>query len=146
MMTVLVEVVLALLTFGDVIHPTSRGPRSIPLFQLLQRFWPIILEQPRKRPIREQFAAGLAFRAVIRFVLRVDNALNRRAAYRVVSVLYNLHSRWLRSAPRFGPIPSPVATVSSCPQLDCFQALGTKRYTFAGSRMTRLSTHGRVDF
>ena len=50
--------------------------------ELLERLRPVILEQPRQPAIGEQLAAGLAGRAVVGFVGRVLNALNRRAAHR----------------------------------------------------------------
>jgi hypothetical protein len=38
------------------------------------------VQQPRQRPIREKLAARLAARAVVRFVLGVNDVLHRRAA------------------------------------------------------------------
>ncbi len=49
---------------------------------LLQRFRPICLKQSRQTSVREQFSARLALRAVIGFVPRVDDALDRRTANR----------------------------------------------------------------
>src|SRR6516225_8253946 len=50
---------------------------SFLLFQLLQRAWPIVLEQPAQRTVGEQLAAGLAAWAVVRLVLGIDDPLNR---------------------------------------------------------------------
>jgi hypothetical protein len=44
--------------------------------QLLQGPRPVIFEQSRQAPIRQQFPAGLALRAVVGFIVCVDNALD----------------------------------------------------------------------
>src|SRR5688572_32841435 len=62
----------------------GRGARQAgpALLELLERARPVLLEQPRQRPIGEQLAAGLAHRAVVRLVLGVDDTLHRRPAHR----------------------------------------------------------------
>jgi len=50
------------------------------LLPLLHRPRPVIFEQARERPIREQLATGLTSGAVVRFILGVHNALDGRAA------------------------------------------------------------------
>ena len=58
----------------------------------------------------------------------------QRAALCAVQVLSNPHSRNVRAASRFSPtrfIPL-AAPAEMTPQLDYFQALGIKRYTFGG--------------
>ena len=49
--------------------------------QLVEAPGPVALEQPRQGAISEQLAARLARGAVVRFVSRVDDALNGRAAF-----------------------------------------------------------------
>src|SRR5580765_829336 len=48
--------------------------------QLLQRFRPVLAEEPRHRPIGQEPPAGLTPRAVVRLVLGVDDALDGGAA------------------------------------------------------------------
>src|SRR5207247_1584933 len=69
--------------------PTQRPPRTLyiatatlPLLQFLERLRPVASEQLREGAIGQELSAGLASRAVIGFVLRVDDPLNDRAADR----------------------------------------------------------------
>src|SRR5690349_10153655 len=48
--------------------------------ELVDRLRPVDIQEARERTVREQAAAGLAARAVVRLVLRVHDALHRRAA------------------------------------------------------------------
>ena len=61
------------------------------LLQLLQRPRPIVFEQSRQTSIRQKFPARLAFRAVVGFVFRVDDALHRRAADRAGLAVLAVH-------------------------------------------------------
>ena len=66
--------------------------RTTPLQQLVDILGPAVMQQPRQRSVGEDLAAGLAARAVVRFVLGVDDALYRCAADRA----------WLAVAPVHG--------------------------------------------
>src|SRR5687767_5847947 len=57
-------------------------PKSPPLFDVIDRAWPILLQQPRERAVGEETAAGLTARAVVRLVVGVADALHGRAAHR----------------------------------------------------------------
>src|SRR6266702_4763163 len=48
---------------------------------IVERAGPVLLEQPGEGAVREQSAAGLAGGAIVDFVLRVPDALDRRAAH-----------------------------------------------------------------
>src|SRR5258706_9916675 len=61
------------------------------LLQLVQTPWPVVFEQTRQGTIRQQLAAGLAFRAVISFVVGVDDALHRRAAHWTGFAVFAVH-------------------------------------------------------
>src|SRR5205085_5894824 len=50
------------------------------LFELVQRSRPVLFQQPRQRAVREQPSARLAIRAVVGFICRIDDALDRCAA------------------------------------------------------------------
>src|SRR5574341_1765502 len=64
--------------------------------QLIHRAWPALLEQARERAVGEDHAAGLAARAVIGLVLRIDDALHRGAAHRAGLTVASVH-RHLRT-------------------------------------------------
>ena len=49
---------------------------------ILEVFRPVALEKPRQRSVGEELPAGLASRAVVAFVVGVDNPLHRRTADR----------------------------------------------------------------
>src|SRR5438128_1708777 len=51
-------------------------------FQFFEVARPIVLEQARQRTVGENLAPGLAARAVVRLIVGVDDALNRRSADR----------------------------------------------------------------
>src|SRR5262245_58649503 len=53
---------------------------AAPFLQLVERSWPVILQQSRQRTIREQPAFGLAPTAIVGLVACVDASLNRGAA------------------------------------------------------------------
>src|SRR5262245_22229885 len=61
------------------------------LLQILESLRPVRLEQSRQRAIGEQPPRGLAFRAVVAFVFRVDDALHRRAAHRTRLLVFAVH-------------------------------------------------------
>ena len=50
------------------------------LLEFLNRFGPVGLEESRHRPIGKYLAVGLTSRAVVGFILSVDDPLHRRAA------------------------------------------------------------------
>src|SRR6478609_6082282 len=49
-------------------------------FELFERAWPVVAQQPRQRTIHQQPTARLTVSAVVGLVRRIDHALNRRAA------------------------------------------------------------------
>src|SRR5436190_21667629 len=62
------------------------GPLRAPLvflaaLEVIERLWPVVLQQSRQAAVGEQLAAGLARRAIVRFVGRVLDSLDRRAAH-----------------------------------------------------------------
>src|SRR5438105_1584079 len=59
-----------------------RAHARLARFELLDRSWPVLFEQPSQGSIGEQSAAGLACRTVVRLVLGVHDALNGRATHR----------------------------------------------------------------
>src|SRR5258708_21126791 len=61
-----------------------RARQGMPLVgsQVVDRLRPVAVQQPRKRPVGEELAAGLAAGAVVRLILGIDDALHRRAADR----------------------------------------------------------------
>src|SRR5713226_9847965 len=67
------------MTHAGVTDPKNGGKY---LFELVDRARPARLEQARERAVGEDLAAGLAARAVVGLVLRVHDALHRRAAHR----------------------------------------------------------------
>src|SRR5687767_8124622 len=69
----------------------SRGLAALAALQLLEGPRPVLLEQPRQRPIGEQPTPGLARRAVVRFVGSIDNPLNRPAAIRTGVAVAAVH-------------------------------------------------------
>src|SRR5258708_4426302 len=48
---------------------------------VVDRLGPVVLQEPRERTVGEQPAAGLAARAIVALVLRVDDPLHGRAAH-----------------------------------------------------------------
>src|SRR5262245_51407098 len=64
---------------APIFHRAGVSSRARAL-QLVDAARPVVLEETRKRPIREQPAAGLTARAVVGLVLRVADALHGRAA------------------------------------------------------------------
>src|ERR1700758_3810000 len=54
--------------------------RGLSLLEVFERPRPVPSQKLRKRPIDEQLAAGLASRAVVRLVFRVDDSLDGIAA------------------------------------------------------------------
>src|SRR5947209_9567354 len=73
--------VAMLVALGSLSTGARRESRFTRL-ELLDGARPILLEQARKRTVGEQPAARLAGRAIVRFVLGVDDALDGRAAHR----------------------------------------------------------------
>src|SRR6185503_11504730 len=63
--------------------------------ELVDRARPALLQQPRQRAVGEDPSAGLAARAVVGFILRVDDALNRRAADRAGLAVAPVHRHLL---------------------------------------------------
>src|SRR6476646_4105217 len=68
-------------------NESAKSSRGLPLalpplerLELIQRSGPIRSEQAREAAIREQLAAGLAARAIVRLVVGVTDALNLFAA------------------------------------------------------------------
>src|SRR5450432_1292766 len=57
-------------------------PRCLELFELFEALRPIGFEQAGEPAIGEQFSAGLTLRTVVELVVRVGDALHRRAAHR----------------------------------------------------------------
>src|SRR6185503_3033748 len=66
--------------------PDTRLPTPDPTLRLslplLDRPGPILLQQPRKRPVRQEPSSGLAAGAVVGLVVGVADSLNRRSADR----------------------------------------------------------------
>src|SRR5262245_29546587 len=67
-------------------RPLPRKPHtallSAPhLLQLLEGLRPVRAQEPGEGPVRQQLPARLTGRAVVRLVLRVDDALYRRSAH-----------------------------------------------------------------
>src|SRR5512134_1696961 len=60
----------------------SRQCAPAGLTDVVDRLGPVVLEQARERPVREQLPPGLAARAVVARVLGVDDPLDRRPADR----------------------------------------------------------------
>ena len=58
------------------------GVTRAALVQLVEAPGPVLLEEPRQRPVRQEAPLGLAGRAVVRLVVGVDDALDLRAAHR----------------------------------------------------------------
>src|SRR5579872_1485221 len=58
----------------------SRCYASSVLLEVVDRFRPVVLQEPRERPVGEELPAGLAPRAVVALVFRIDDPLHRRAA------------------------------------------------------------------
>src|SRR5215472_3060743 len=65
---------------GRPLHPAAGGGAGF--LQLLQAPRPVLLEEPRERAIGQEPSAGLAGGTVVRLVVGVDDALDRRAAVR----------------------------------------------------------------
>ncbi len=62
---------------------------------VVDRLRPVVLQQPRKRAVREKLPAGLAARAVVALVLGVDDSLHRRIAYRAGLAVPSVHGHSL---------------------------------------------------
>src|SRR5262249_28117423 len=61
--------------------PRRRAPSSaLPLLELLEGLRPVATQELRQRAVREELPTRLARRAVVGFVLGVDDPLDRRAA------------------------------------------------------------------
>src|SRR5690606_33807294 len=60
-------------------RPRLGAPCSIAL-ELVEGLGPALLQEARERSVREELAARLALRAVVRLVVRVADALHGRAA------------------------------------------------------------------
>src|SRR5262245_16251175 len=58
----------------------ARSRAGLALLQLLQRLGPVAPKELREGAVGEELAAGLALRAVVRFVVGVDDPLHRRPA------------------------------------------------------------------
>src|SRR5579884_2117692 len=60
------------------------SPVLFPLhrFRFFKRLWPIVFQLAAQGAVGEHFPTCLTDRAICRFVLRIDNALNCRSAYR----------------------------------------------------------------
>src|SRR5712664_2530672 len=76
------------MTYAGVTDPENGGKY---LFELVDRARPARLEQARERAVGEDLAAGLAARAVVGLVVRVDDTLDRRAAHRAGFAKSSVH-------------------------------------------------------
>src|SRR5258708_2786447 len=93
---------------------------STALLQFLNGSGPIVFEQPGKRPVGEQFAVGLAARAIVGFILRIDDPLNGGAAYETWQAVPTVNGHSLpksrdlfwKTFTRFPPVP--VCPVEQC--------------------------------
>src|SRR5581483_10513431 len=55
---------------------------ALALFEFVERFWPIALEQSRQAAIGEKLSTGLTARAIVRFVIGIADALHGLPATR----------------------------------------------------------------
>src|SRR6266545_3475913 len=69
----------------------ERRASPLPLLQFFQALRPVAFEELREGTVGEELAAGLADGAVIRFILGVDDPLDRRAAVRAGLAVAAVH-------------------------------------------------------
>src|SRR6185436_15930213 len=79
---------------ADVERLRSGGHSPAPL-QLLDRPWPVILEQARQRSVRKHASPGLTTRAVVGLVLNVADALHACVADRAGLAVTPMHGHAL---------------------------------------------------
>src|SRR5437879_4645577 len=66
--------------WGSVLRALADG--SAALLELLERARPVGLHQARESPVGQELPLRLAARAVVRFILRIDDSLDGSAAVR----------------------------------------------------------------
>src|SRR5258708_6643231 len=76
---------------GDSTRKSSRRLRGAQLLKFLRGLWPILFEQQRERAIRQELAARLAVRTIIRLVVGVTDALDLSTAFRARLAEFSMH-------------------------------------------------------
>src|SRR5262249_10544590 len=82
--------------------PISLSPALQMNFPFIQTPRPVLFKKSRHRAICQQSAFGLASRAVVAFVVRIDNALNRRTADGTWFAITAMHSHLRTECRDFG--------------------------------------------